>query len=236
MRLLLDLALQGRALLHEVGHQLLERTGGHDRARDAVSTRRSSLLQDHDEQLVQLLALALLLVRGDEVRQVQRTAQGRDAAPHKEDIDLHDSLAAQSRPLPLVCRSCACAVSSVSAGTTVLQVAHHAVVGEGEDGRVRIAVDGHDALGALHARPVLDGAGDAAGDVELRRHGLARLPHLRLMMHPAGVDHRPAGAHRGAQRVGQVLDELEVLGTAHPAATGHHDGGLLEAEDARRSR
>jgi len=48
-----------------------------------------------------------------------------------------------------------------------------------EDGRVRVRVDGHDALGVLHAGQVLDRARDAHRDVQLRRHHLAGLADLR---------------------------------------------------------
>jgi hypothetical protein len=48
-----------------------------------------------------------------------------------------------------------------------------------EDGRVRVRVDGHNALGVLHAGEVLDRARDAYRDVQLRRHHLAGLADLR---------------------------------------------------------
>ena len=83
----------------------------------------------------------------------------------------------------------------------------------------------------LHAGLVLDGAGDAAGDIEPGRHGLARLPHLHLMLLPAGVDHRSAGRHRGAELIGQSLDECEVLLVADTPATGHYHRSLLQAQD-----
>src|SRR5262245_3685893 len=60
----------------------------------------------------------------------------------------------------------------------LMKVADDAEVGEVEDRRVRILVDGDDHAGALHPDLVLDRAGDAERDVELRRHRLARLPHL----------------------------------------------------------
>ena len=60
------------------------------------------------------------------------------------------------------------------------QVADDAEVGDLEDRRLRILVDRDDRLGRLHAGPVLDGAGDAQRDVQLRRHGLAGLADLEL--------------------------------------------------------
>src|SRR5271166_6543791 len=63
-------------------------------------------------------------------------------------------------------------------GQDLVEIAHHAEVGELEDGRVCILVDRHDVLRALHPDLVLDRPGDARREVQLRRHGLARLPDL----------------------------------------------------------
>jgi peptidoglycan/LPS O-acetylase OafA/YrhL len=52
------------------------------------------------------------------------------------------------------------------------EVAGDADVGDFEDRRVGVLIDRHDALGAFHAHQVLDGAGDAHGQIELRRDGL----------------------------------------------------------------
>src|SRR5690606_13809805 len=50
------------------------------------------------------------------------------------------------------------------------QVAYQAVVGYLEDRCFLVRVDRDDHLGVLHARQVLDGTGDAHGDVQLRRN------------------------------------------------------------------
>ncbi|MDB5743549.1 MAG: hypothetical protein JWR68_1864, partial [Polaromonas sp.] len=47
------------------------------------------------------------------------------------------------------------------------EVRLQAVVGHGEDGRLRVLVDRHDHLGVLHPGQVLDRPGDAHGDVQL---------------------------------------------------------------------
>src|SRR5882672_4848505 len=70
------------------------------------------------------------------------------------------------------------------------QVTDHAEVGELEDRRFGVLVDGDDRLGRLHAGPVLDGPGDADRDVELRRHGDPGLADLHLVRHPSGVGGR----------------------------------------------
>src|ERR687889_895704 len=54
------------------------------------------------------------------------------------------------------------------------QIPDEAVVGDLEDRRLLVLVDGDDDLGVLHAGQVLDGARDAHRDVEVRRHDLAR--------------------------------------------------------------
>src|SRR5246127_6027170 len=65
-------------------------------------------------------------------------------------------------------------------GSDLEQVAHHAVVGDFEDGRLFILVDRDDGLRGLHARAVLDRAGDAQRDVELGRYRLAGPADLEL--------------------------------------------------------
>src|SRR5688572_15958091 len=49
------------------------------------------------------------------------------------------------------------------------EIAHDAVVGDLENGRLRVLVDRHDDLRRAHAREVLDGARHAEAEVELRR-------------------------------------------------------------------
>lgn len=53
-------------------------------------------------------------------------------------------------------------------GDNLEDVAHHTEVGDLEDRRVPVLVDGDDGLGGLHAGPVLDRAGNAQRDVQLR--------------------------------------------------------------------
>src|SRR5438132_4582626 len=70
------------------------------------------------------------------------------------------------------------------------QVADDAVVGDLEDRRLGILVDRDDGARALHPHEMLDGAGDAEGDVELGRHRLTRAPDLPLHRQPAVVADR----------------------------------------------
>ena len=55
------------------------------------------------------------------------------------------------------------------------RVGHDAEMGEIEDRRVLVGVDGHDQVGALDADAMLDRARDAGGDIELGTDGLAGL-------------------------------------------------------------
>src|SRR5664279_1897897 len=60
-------------------------------------------------------------------------------------------------------------------GKDLVKVADQTIVGNREDRRVRILVDGDDDLGFLHSGEVLDGAGNPDRDVELRGYHLAGL-------------------------------------------------------------
>jgi len=68
-----------------------------------------------------------------------------------------------------------------------VQIANDTEVGELEDRRLGVLVDGHDRLRRLHARTVLDGTRDPAGDVELRRDGDPGLPDLCGVRVPTGI-------------------------------------------------
>src|SRR4029079_3592418 len=70
--------------------------------------------------------------------------------------------------------------------------------------------------------------GDPAGNVELRRDGLARLADLGRVRVPARVDDRARRGERAAERLREVLDQREVLRTAETAAAGDDDVGVLD--------
>src|ERR687895_1192350 len=110
----------------------------------------------------------------------------------------------------------------------LVEVADHAEVRELEDRGVRVLVDRDDVLGVLHADLVLDGPRDPGRQVELRRDRLAGLADLGRVRVPAGVHHRAGGGHCAAERVGQLLGELEALGLAESAAAGDQDLGVLD--------
>src|SRR4051812_3501725 len=110
----------------------------------------------------------------------------------------------------------------------LVEIADDAEVGELEDRGVGVLVDRHDVLGALHAHLVLDRAGDAGGEVELRRDGLARLADLGGVRVPAGVDYRAGGGDRAAERVRELLELLEALGLAQAAAPRDEEVRVLD--------
>src|SRR3990172_6653518 len=66
-----------------------------------------------------------------------------------------------------------------------IQVTDHSEVGDLEYRRAGILVDGNDDPGLLHSMQVLDRAGDAAGDVELRLDRIAGKAHLASAAEPA---------------------------------------------------
>src|SRR5436189_6478819 len=94
----------------------------------------------------------------------------------------------------------------------LVEVADDAEIGELEDRRVRVLVDGEDVLRALHPDLVLNRARDPCRKVELRRNGLAGLADLGRVGVPAGVDDRPGGGDSAAERARELLGELEVAG------------------------
>jgi hypothetical protein len=71
------------------------------------------------------------------------------------------------------------------------EIAHDAEIGDAEDGSLGIFVDGDDVLRGGHAGEMLDGAGDARCNVEIRTDNPTGLTDLMLMIDPAGVDSGP---------------------------------------------
>ena len=63
-------------------------------------------------------------------------------------------------------------------GNDLVQIADDSVGGNVEDGGVLVLVDGDDVLGVLHTGNVLDGTGDAQGNVDAGMHGLTGLADL----------------------------------------------------------
>src|SRR5437773_1261039 len=75
-------------------------------------------------------------------------------------------------------------------GHDLENIADDAIVGNFEDGSVRIFVDGDDSAGALHADDVLNRPADAESKIELRGDGLAGAADLALHGEPAFIANR----------------------------------------------
>ena len=75
---------------------------------------------------------------------------------------------------------------------------------------------------------MLDGTGDTQRDVQLRRHGLTGLTHLELTRVVPGVHRGTRGTDSGTQRIGELLDDAELLGATDTTTAGHDDAGLGE--------
>ncbi|MNC97180.1 hypothetical protein D3C83_147540 [compost metagenome] len=70
---------------------------------------------------------------------------------------------------------------------------------------------------------MLDRAGNANGDVELRRHDLAGLPDLVVVGNEPGVYCRARRSDRRSELVRERFQDLEILRAAHAAAAGNDD-------------
>src|SRR5215208_2097076 len=117
-------------------------------------------------------------------------------------------------------------------GHDLVEVADDPEVGELEDRGVGVLVDRHDVLRGLHTDLVLDRAGDAGGQVELRRDRLAGLADLGGVRVPARVDDGARGRDGGvaAEGLRQLVAELEALGLAETTAAGDEDVGALDVD------
>ncbi|KAF1854083.1 hypothetical protein Lal_00005300 [Lupinus albus] len=106
-----------------------------------------------------------------------------------------------------------------------LRVGDEAVVGDLEDRRLLVLVDGDDDLAVLHAGQMLDGARDADGDIEVRRDDLAGLADLIVVRDEAGIDGGAAGTDGGPQLVGDGFQQVEIVARLHAAPAGNDDAG-----------
>src|SRR5204862_2594337 len=85
-----------------------------------------------------------------------------------------------------------------------------------------------DGARVLDAREVLDRTRDADRDVQLGGDDLAGLSDLHLVGCVTGVHGGARSPYRGTQLVRQAVEDLEALGAAERAATGHHPPGGLQ--------
>jgi len=109
-------------------------------------------------------------------------------------------------------------------------------IGDPEDRRLRVLVDGHDVLGSRHPREMLDGARHAGRNIEVGPDHASGLTDLMLVIDPPGVDRRPRGANRSAECVGQIANQREIRRFLQTAPAGNDDVGLGDAQLARFRR
>ena len=70
---------------------------------------------------------------------------------------------------------------------------------------------------------MLDGTGNADGDIKVRRHDLACLADLIVVRDKTGIDGGARGTDGGAELVGHLFQHGEVGAVLHAAATGDDD-------------
>ncbi len=109
-----------------------------------------------------------------------------------------------------------------------LPVANDPQVRVVEDGGTRVRVDGKDRAGFLHALDVLDGAGDADGDVQLGTDRDAGLSDLTEARGPPLVGGGARRCDLAAECVGEFLQLLEALGASDTDAAGDEDLALRD--------
>lgn len=126
------------------------------------------------------------------------------------------------------------------------QIANESVVGNLEDGCLRILVDGNNDLAVLHAGNMLNGARDTHSDIQLRCNNLACLAdlsstpsalcrqartatHLHVIGYKARIHRRTRRADaRTAKRIRKILQQLEVLAAAETATATDHNAGAFQ--------
>lgn len=110
-------------------------------------------------------------------------------------------------------------------------IPHDPVLLHTEDRRFRVRIHRHDGPHVLHPRQMLDGAGDAHGEVEAAVAGdFAGLADLAGLGEPAGVGDGAGATQGGAGGFGEVAELLDVGFFADAAADRQDegDGGDLD--------
>ena len=104
------------------------------------------------------------------------------------------------------------------------QIADQAVIGDLENRRLLILVDGDDDLAVLHAGQMLDRARNADRDVKIRRDDLAGLADLLVVRRVAASTAAREAPIAAPSLSASGLDELlKVLAGSHAAAAGDDD-------------
>ena len=197
-------AIKGRALGQEVGDEVSERgriKHGAGQACAPASRPFSSTAMVSGSPPRALLELC---------RDGSRQTAGRAAADY-QDVEL-ENLAWRARMTRLLQRRDQC-------GHDLEQIADDAVVGDLEDRGIGILVDRHNRFRALHADDVLDRAGNAERNIELRRDRLSGTANLTIHGQPAHVANRAGRRQLGAQGRGELPRQVDVSGSWIPRPT-----------------
>src|SRR6266700_46485 len=101
------------------------------------------------------------------------------------------------------------------------EVVHDSYIGHLKDGGLGILVNGDEERTSLDASQMLECAADAARQVDLRLHDLARRTDLAGFFHPLGVDYRTRATHGGTEHLGKFLGEDNVVLFLDASADGH---------------
>ncbi len=141
--------VERRAALAEIGNELRQARRIEHRARQQVRARLPRLLQDRNRQII---AARLPLERG----QTQRRRQAGRSPADNEHVDFECVAFHRVLGVSSARRARLLLELGDERGRNLEEVAGNTVVGDLEDGRVGILVDGDDRARPLHAHHVLN--------------------------------------------------------------------------------
>ena len=107
-------------------------------------------------------------------------------------------------------------------------VAYDTVVGCFEEWGLRVFVDNNDDLTPVHSGEMLDGSGNADGDIEVGGDSDACLSNVFVVWAPVRVCHGAAASSGGAEEMGQFFDHSPVLGSFQATAAADDEFGLRQ--------
>ena len=116
-------------------------------------------------------------------------------------------------------------------GNNIEKVPDDTEVGDLEDRSIRVIADGDDMAGRLHADGVVDRAGHAKPDVQVRRNGHTRLTDLKGSRRPALVADDTGRTDGGSELIGEGLDDIHF--TICSASRDNDGRGLTQGDSAR---
>jgi len=108
-------------------------------------------------------------------------------------------------------------------GNNFKQIADNAIITIFEYGRFGVVVDGNYRFSRAHSGQMLNGAGDTAGNIEVRTNHLSGLADLMGCGDPSRIHGGTAGAKSGAQSIAQLLEHRPVLRAPDTPATRYYD-------------